>query len=303
MPDTKPMTLEEILKEFEHRRAELLEELDVVEAALRHAQHRYRNYETLRAKALPMWELYKEGYSLKEVAAEFKVSYQYVRTCLVSAGYRIRSREEGMRVKSQRSKKELLQIEAVYGEPIRKLYESRQSSIDKIAEELNISPGLVKKLIHHMYSPEERKQIRRELKHAWLDREFSDEDLLEQLRQCAADIGRTPGGRAFNIWAGTQRAQLVIMRFNTWADACKAAGLEPNVRYNYKNWGVAKYSEEACTQAFRRVQSLVGHPPTVAEYEALRTEQEPSVSTLRKRHNNSWRKAQKAYKYREENDA
>ena len=63
---------------------------------------------------------------------------------------------------------------------------------------------------------------------AGLRRRYTDEEILEELRQAAARLGRSPTMREF---AGDERArvhpQTVIEHFGTWNAAKRAAGLFP----------------------------------------------------------------------------
>ena len=63
---------------------------------------------------------------------------------------------------------------------------------------------------------------------AGIRKRYTDDEILEQLRACAAAIGRSPTMRDFEAHAGTRvHPQTVIERFGSWNAAKRAAGLMP----------------------------------------------------------------------------
>ena len=63
---------------------------------------------------------------------------------------------------------------------------------------------------------------------AGLRKRYTDEQILEELRACAARLGRSPTMREFEAdEATTVHPQTVIERFGTWNHAKRAAGLVP----------------------------------------------------------------------------
>jgi hypothetical protein len=63
---------------------------------------------------------------------------------------------------------------------------------------------------------------------AGIRKRYTDDEILEQLRACAAALGRSPTMREFNAHAGsTVHPQTVIERFGSWNEAKRKAGLVP----------------------------------------------------------------------------
>ena len=63
---------------------------------------------------------------------------------------------------------------------------------------------------------------------AGIRKRYSDEDILGQLKSCAARLGRSPTMREFSEDAETTiHPQTVIERFGSWNRAKRAAGLVP----------------------------------------------------------------------------
>jgi hypothetical protein len=54
------------------------------------------------------------------------------------------------------------------------------------------------------------------------------DQILEAIRQAAADLGRVPGARAFHSTSGISRTDLWNAGFARYGDAVEAAGLKPN---------------------------------------------------------------------------
>ena len=82
---------------------------------------------------------------------------------------------------------------------------------------------------------------------------YSDEEILEQLRACARDLGRSPTMREFDEHASTSvHSQTVIGRFGTWNRAKREAGLMPR-RFA---------TRDELLQALRELGSRIGRTPT-----------------------------------------
>jgi hypothetical protein len=63
---------------------------------------------------------------------------------------------------------------------------------------------------------------------AGIRKRYTDEEILEQLRTCAAELGRSPTMREFDAHPGsTVHPQTVIDRFGSWNHAKREAGLVP----------------------------------------------------------------------------
>ena len=63
---------------------------------------------------------------------------------------------------------------------------------------------------------------------AGIRKRYTDEEILDQLRACAAELGRSPTMREFEAHPTTRvHSQTVIARFGTWNAAKRQAGLMP----------------------------------------------------------------------------
>lgn len=121
-------------------------------------------------------------------------------------------------------------------------------------------------------------------------RQFSDEEMVDALRACAADTGNVPGTARYRGWQRHHPDRpyglTIANRFGGWSAAITAAGMEPNP----DTWAVARaattgahYTEAALLAALRRCADDVGRAPTLTEYEHWRSQEDPSGQTIRYR--------------------
>jgi Homing endonuclease associated repeat len=88
---------------------------------------------------------------------------------------------------------------------------------------------------------------------AGIRKRYSDDEILDQLRTCAAALGRSPTMREFEAHAGASvHPQTVIERFGSWNAAKRAAGLMPR-RFA---------TREELLQCLRELGEKVGRIPT-----------------------------------------
>lgn len=88
---------------------------------------------------------------------------------------------------------------------------------------------------------------------AGIRKRYTDEQILEQLRACAAALGRSPTMREFEAHEGsTVHPQTVIDRFGSWNRAKREAGLVPR-RFA---------TREELLACLRALGERVGHVPT-----------------------------------------
>lgn len=85
---------------------------------------------------------------------------------------------------------------------------------------------------------------------------FTDEELLDDLRQLADDLDRSPTLDDMSS-VGSHSYTTYIDRFGTWNDAVRAAGLEP-----FKEHNIAR---EALLEEIHRLHDKLGKPPTQRE--------------------------------------
>lgn len=106
---------------------------------------------------------------------------------------------------------------------------------------------------------------------------YTDEGLEATFREFLAASGGQPvSSRAFIEWLaargdGAPSAQTFLIRFGpSWSDVCVRFGA---VSVGGRGRAITRAS---CETAVRRIRRLVGRPPTAAEYETLKTPEEPS---------------------------
>lgn len=116
------------------------------------------------------------------------------------------------------------------------------------------------------------------------DRVFDDEAILLAIRDCAAELGKTPGINAFKRYIGNSLPQLATQRFGSWRAACIAAGLEPNRRPSSPLFGAKHYSDADVKKAYRRIRKLAERPPSVSDWRDLRNPYEITEHAIRKRY-------------------
>jgi hypothetical protein len=96
---------------------------------------------------------------------------------------------------------------------------------------------------------------------AGIRKRYSDEDILRQLKDCAARLGRSPTMREFSEdEATTIHPQTVIERFGSWNRAKRAAGLVPR-RFATK---------EELLRCLRELGQRIGRTPTAKDVDAHR---------------------------------
>lgn len=98
---------------------------------------------------------------------------------------------------------------------------------------------------------------------------YTDEELLGLIRQCARELGRTPGVKSFNKWCaangrGASRSPAIVDRFGRWSMACELAGLTPNRRASSPLFGARRFSHQDYVDAYQRIRQLAGRSPTLA---------------------------------------
>jgi hypothetical protein len=112
-----------------------------------------------------------------------------------------------------------------------------------------------------------------------LRRNISDDNLLEEMRRLADELGRTPTGEEMEE-QGRYSTNVYETRFGSWSETVKEAGLEPKK-------GRKKISEEDLTDELQRLADELGHKPGFNEMNELG---KYSVRTYR-RNFETWNKA------------
>ncbi len=96
---------------------------------------------------------------------------------------------------------------------------------------------------------------------AGIRKRYTDEEILDQLRACAAELGRSPTMREFEAHPTTRvHSQTVIARFGTWNAAKRQAGLMPR-RFA---------TRDELLDCLRQLGETIGHVPTAKDIDEHR---------------------------------
>ena len=104
---------------------------------------------------------------------------------------------------------------------------------------------------------------------------YSDEQLLQTLRDLAAELGRSPTGNEMQARHDLPSAKVYYVRFKSWLAALEAAGLAAHRRHTLV------YSDEQLLQTLRDLAAELGRSPTRDELKARRDL--PALSTYERR--------------------
>jgi len=217
---------------------------------------------------------FEEFWSLDEIARKFGLTRQRIHQLLPA--------HNGREIQRLRTEKDIRNREPIVVD----LYRNGALTAD-IGKELNIPQQVVRDVLRRNgIDPSKRRKPPAN--------RVSDETLSTEIRECAKELGKTPGAKAFDKWRGYMRAQLIIIRSGTWAKACEAAGLEPNIR---RGGGERKYTDQMIQATYDRARAELGRIPTYELWEqgAYR----PAAASLRRRFG-SWMKFLDAMENRKE---
>jgi len=226
----------------------------------------------------------KEGATLGEAGSRFGISRERVRQILKREGIKVGELPARKQARARRRLGRLREsapaVEAMW---------RKGMTYEEIARELGLSLRPVKELIYERVSREER-LARGAQKNS--DRSRSPEEwALQALRDAARILGRTPSSHTYDELRAKglidgPGSTTITTRFG-WAAACELAGLTPNPRSPSPRFGSRIYSEDDLRAAMRRITQLVGHSPSLTEYDAQRQAGEPTAAAIRQRYG-SW---------------
>ena len=91
------------------------------------------------------------------------------------------------------------------------------------------------------------------------DNIYSEEELIEDLQKLADKLGKTPTMMDVNGYKMMASAHTYGRRFDSYSDACIAAGLEPNSSSNNK------YSKEFMIEQLQKLAKQLGKTPTIID--------------------------------------
>ena len=88
---------------------------------------------------------------------------------------------------------------------------------------------------------------------------YSEQELIEDLKELADKLGKTPTRMDVNGYKMMASAHTYGRRFDSYSDACIAAGLQPNSSSNNK------YSKEFMIEQLQKLAKQLGKTPTIIE--------------------------------------
>jgi len=117
------------------------------------------------------------------------------------------------------------------------------------------------------------------------ERTWTDEDLTDALCACHQATGMVVTQKVYDAWSaetGAPSQTLIVQRLGAWSRVCDAVGVPCGYQYRTS---YERTTAEQCLEAVAQATRIKGHPPTVAEYTAMRRDRPglrwPSVSLIR----------------------
>jgi len=101
---------------------------------------------------------------------------------------------------------------------------------------------------------------------------YTDERLIEILRNLAAELGRPPTGKEMLARPGLPSPSTYVCRFGSWSKAKAAAGLDPRRRRRPQI-----YTDEQLLDILRDLAAELNRPPTQLELAACRDVPSPAA--------------------------
>jgi len=227
------------------------------------------------SRVADMVRLRDEGATLDEIGKAYDLTRERVRQLLKSAGHTGAIARENVAAKRERAAQErLADVLAAY---------RRGDSTAEIAQQLDLHPAAVRDLLKVSVTPRDG-AARRGTRRNWHQQHYSDDDLVDAVREVAERYGRTPTTEEYERAAagGMLPTELTIRNRIGWVVALERAGYPPPIR---KRAYTRRFPEATCRHALRRLVIESGHIPTHAEYEALAQldDRLPAAATVRNR--------------------
>lgn len=223
-----------------------------------------------------MIRLRREGATLAEIGREFGLTRERVRQILRQGGF------DGDRARRERTER---QREAAWGAREQILREFRRGVASaETARRLGIPSGAVKDVVDEIAESSDR-AARRSNRIATSRPIYSDEELLDAVREIASRYGRAPTSPEYARIASTDglpSLPTVHKRFGSWNAALNAAGI--HVQTPRKPY-TRRWTEAACWRALKRLVVELGAVPTADGYDTMAQldDELPSLATVRNR--------------------
>lgn len=224
-----------------------------------------------------MKALVKEGLTLNEIGNRYGLSRERVRQIVGNVGNdslaarrSVNKKREEAQARVAKAKDEIVRLYSEEGWLLRDI--SNNFGIP----DWRVSQVLREELGEAFRSYRERKPITK----------YTRDDVRDAIQRCAAEVGRSPTLHEYLVWStgkGVPSAPTVATSiYGSWAEAKEDAGLEVYRRNSTTRRDFV--DSEKCVRDVRQVWDLLGHPPTVAEYDtSSRRLKLTGAATIRKR--------------------
>lgn len=246
-----------------------------------------------RGRAALMADAYVAGATLQHIGDEHSISRERVRQILRHAGYDMD--ELKAKAKAARGRR----IRREQGPAIREMLGLGRTA-SEVASALGVPLDVVKRIDAGDPSYARTRRIAR---HKTYAPKYGDEDVLSCLREANAALGGVLTTAAYDAYARGRTLpdgrpwpthQTAHLRFGSWRAALERAGLSANASSPIA--GRRIFTDGHCIDAILEVERVLGHLPSVAEYERYAAAMAgvlPSAATVRNRFG-GWRRALEA---------
>jgi hypothetical protein len=223
--------------------------------------------------------MYQGGATLEEVGRAFGISRERVRQIFRDHGLPVRSVKDAHALQRTRQSRQ-------YANRIKGRFRDLRD-VDAVAQELQLPKTLVAEVVDSAFTAAER----RKPKHA--RKKYSDQELIEFLQGASTALGGVLSAHGYTHYARGQKTQdgrpwpthqTHALRFGSWREAVKAAGLAANPSSPIS--GQTIFADGHCIDALRAAARALGRPPTADEYEEFARASNgalPSQATVRHR--------------------
>jgi hypothetical protein len=223
--------------------------------------------------------MYENGATLEEVGRAFGISRERVRQIFREHGLPVRTVKDAHALQRARQSRQ-------YANRIKDRFRDLRD-VDAVVQELQLPRTLVVEIVDGAFTPAERRKPKQAKK------KYSDEELLEFLQVASTALGGVLSAQGYTDYARAKRTQdgrpwpthqTHALRFGSWREAVKAAGLAANPSSPIA--GKTIFEDGHCIDALRAAARARGRPPTADEYEEFARASNgalPSQATVRHR--------------------
>lgn len=233
-----------------------------------------RQQQSFQARNADITHRYLHGETLRQIGDSYSITRERVRQILKAQGVDC---SQGYAIRKTIKRADL----AFHRESVRKYL--KKHSLPQTARYFDTTVPEIQAL----FTPDEIRQCARYriLHHNHNKKTYTDERMRKALLAAKQDRDYL-GADFYDRWRKQQRkkyptALTISKRFGSWRAALAEIGVEG--KDPVKGMGEQQFSRQDLIDALRRVQGIVGHPPTLTEYEQQRQKSEPTGHTLKNR--------------------